>query len=169
MFMFYISPESPKLTQNGSSSISQGSVDGVANVITSIQILSDCFMRQMRKTFETHPLYPRPCRAPSDVPLEDGSDGQSGPLFLHHSPPRHNGHLHRQNREMGTGIELTSSACWNTSKTSIREAGCGSSAIQDSADLHFWGWSISMGELIIIEKLDLVAGGTDFHEDKILS
>lgn len=40
----------------------------------------------------------RPCKAPSDVPLADGSGAQSGRPFLRHSPPPRNGHLHTSRR-----------------------------------------------------------------------
>lgn len=45
-------------------------------------------------------FYLRPCRVPLNVPLVDGSDGQSGLLYLHHSPPLHNGHLHIEQTKM---------------------------------------------------------------------
>ena len=54
-------------------------------------------------------FYLRPCTAPSDVLLEDGSDGQSGPRSLHHSPPRRNGHLH-QSREKKVSVSVAASS-----------------------------------------------------------
>lgn len=48
----------------------------------------------MRKITEYIVFYLKPCRVPLNVPLVDGSDGQSGLLYLRHSPPLHNGRLH---------------------------------------------------------------------------
>lgn len=55
--------------------------------------------------------YLRPYRAPSDGPLVDGSDGQSGPLYLHHSPPRRNGPLQEENAALQTKTRELRTSC----------------------------------------------------------
>lgn len=70
-----------------------GTTWGKERIMISNQIKTCCNLRREKTSYMS--FYLKPCRAPLDVPLGDGSDGQSGPLFLRHSPPPHSGHLHR--------------------------------------------------------------------------
>lgn len=104
-------------------------------------------------------FYLKPCRAPLDVPLEDGSDGQSGLLFLHHSLPPHNGHLHRECTKMehiwhAATASLPSPVFRNFVALQLLEPGhCWPTFLQLQCQQH-------SGEVMKDEKLDEWESGT---------